>query len=168
MKAGDRPAPIQRDGSGTWVRIDGVKLNPSARRQGHESYQRHRRQVLIEIVLPIAMACLIIAGGSALTAVATFRDGADVGRWAAISTIWMVIPIMIAGLVALALLLGVIYLLGLVIRMLPKYSIQAQRFAFRFEDGVERATTITRRPALILQTLGGWIGSRVRRARERM
>ena len=78
----------------------------------HESYLRHRKQLAWQIVLPIGLMVVLIIALVVLINIATFRDNGDVARWAAISTIWIVVPIMIGMLIFLVLLVGLIYLLS--------------------------------------------------------
>ena len=49
------------------------------------------------MLIPMLIAIVIVVAVIVLTTVATFRDDGDVERWAAISTIWIIIPIMAAG-----------------------------------------------------------------------
>jgi heme/copper-type cytochrome/quinol oxidase subunit 2 len=67
--------------------------------QDHPSYQLHRKQMWTQILLPILLTVLVFIAVIVLTSIATFRDNGDVGRWAAISTIWLVMPVMIVGLI---------------------------------------------------------------------
>ncbi len=134
----------------------------------HGSYLTHRRQMLWQIILPVVLAALLMAGLITLITLSTFRGNSDVSRWAAISTIWLVIPVMIAGLVFLLLLIVIIVLLARVIGLIPPYSYQAQKFVHRIEAGAERIAEMARKPALILQELGVLVRRGIARARERM
>ncbi len=65
-----------------------------------------------------------------LISLATFNSGGDVARWAAISTIWIIIPTLIAGLIVLALLLALIYGLARLLGALPYYTGIAQDYIY--------------------------------------
>ena len=121
--------------------------------QDHPSYQLHRKQVWTQILLPILLAVLVFIAVIVLTSVATFRDNGDVSRWAAISTIWLVLPVMIAGLISLIILLAIIYLLARLISMIPPYSDQAQRFVYRIEGYVQRGTEMIVKPVLFVELI---------------
>jgi predicted membrane protein len=121
--------------------------------QGHPSYQLHRKQVWTQILLPILLTVLVFIAVIVLTSIATFRDNGDVARWAAISTIWLVLPVMIAGLILLAILLAIIYLMARLIGIIPPYSDQAQRFVYRIEGYVKRGTEMIVRPALFVDLI---------------
>jgi hypothetical protein len=70
------------------------------------------------------------------------REG-DLHRWAEISVIWMILPIMVLGLLFLGLNVGVILVLNHFIRILPRYTgrahlgmLQAERQARGWSDRV--------------------------------
>ena len=105
----------------------------------HESYLRHRKQLTWQIGLPVALAAILIIALIVLINIATFRDNGDVARWAAISTIWIVIPICIGMLLFLALLCGLIYLMSRLLNVTPRYTGLAQDYAFKAARAVKRA-----------------------------
>ncbi|HUH97473.1 MAG TPA: hypothetical protein VLZ89_08960 [Anaerolineales bacterium] len=121
--------------------------------QDHPSYQLHRRQVWTQILLPILLTVLVFLAVTVITGLATFRDHGQVARWAAISTIWLVIPVMLAGLILLVLLAALIYLLARLIGLIPPYSYRAQRFVYRIEGHVKRGTAMLVRPVLFVDPI---------------
>jgi hypothetical protein len=123
------------------------------RSRDHPSYQLHRKQMWTQILLPIFFAVLVFVAVTVITSLATFRDQGDVDRWAAISTIWLVLPVMIAGLIFLILVIAMIYLLARITTAIPPYSDQAQRIVYRIESGVKRFAEMFRKPVLALQEL---------------
>ena len=121
--------------------------------KGHPSYQLHRKQMWTQILLPILFTFLIFVTVTIITSLATFRNHGDVGRWAAISTIWLVLPVMIAGLVFLIFIIALIYLLSRITNAIPPYSHQAQRIFYRIESGVKHYAEMFRKPMLAIQEL---------------
>ena len=130
-------------------------MKPSLRitSRDHPSYQLHRKQLWLQILLPILISVLIVLALAILTGIATFRDQGDVGRWAAISTIWLTLPVIIAGVIFLVLVIALIYLVSQVTSILPVYSHQAQRIFYLIEGGVKRYAEMFRKPALAVQEL---------------
>src|SRR5690349_7089301 len=88
----------------------------------HYSYLKHRRQMVRQIILPVVLSAVLMIAMIVWICLATFNQGGDVGRWAAISTMWIVTPVMLAGLIVLALLGGLIYLMVRILGALPYYS----------------------------------------------
>jgi len=119
----------------------------------HPSYQLHRKQMWTQILIPILLSAIIFIAIIVLTSLATFRGDGDVTRWAAISTIWLVLPVMLAGLMLLIILIAIIYLLGRLIGIIPPYSHQAQRFVYQIEGYVRRGTDMLVRPALLVDAI---------------
>lgn len=105
----------------------------------HTSYLRHRKEMTWQIVMPIVLSFVILIGIIVLISLATFRANGDVERWAAISTIWIVIPILIGLLIFLALLIGIVYLLARLLHITPKYTGLAQDYVYLAKGYVDRA-----------------------------
>lgn len=123
----------------------------------HESYKRHRRQLASQIILPMVLTTLLFVGMIVLISLATFRGGGDVGRWAAISTIWIVVPIMIAALILIVLLTGLVYLLKRLIQITPTYTGRLQDFIHKIAVYIKRAADTTAKPVFFLDGIGASI-----------
>lgn len=119
----------------------------------HPSHQLHRRQLWTQILLPMLGALILVIAVVILAAVSTFHENGEVERWAAISTIWMVIPLMAAGLFLLIVFLGLIYGMARLLALLPPYTGQAQRFAWRVEGAVKRGADLAVRPVLLAESV---------------
>lgn len=123
-------------------------------------------------MLPILLTVLIFIAVIVLTSVATFRDNGEVGRWAAMSEIWLVIPLIIVGLVFLALLIAIIYLLMRLTNLIPPYSYQVQVIFHRIESGAKQINKMAHKPMLLVQTLGHELETlakaAIKKAQERM
>jgi hypothetical protein len=120
----------------------------------HPSYQRHRKQVWTQILLPILITALVFIAVIVLTSLATFRSNGDVSRWAAISMMWLILPVMIAGAILLVLFIAMIYLMARVTVLIPPYSYQAQWFVYRVETYVKHYALMFRKPSLAVKELG--------------
>jgi lipopolysaccharide export LptBFGC system permease protein LptF len=146
-------------------------MKPSSlphRRPTHPSYQLHRRQVWTQILLPMVFVALVFVGIIVLTSMGAFQGNGDVERWAAISTIWLVMPVMVVGLIVLILLIGIIYLIIYVMNLIPPYSHQTQRIFYRIEGGAKRIGEMARKPVLLFQQIGVFIRDYLQKTREGM
>ena len=117
----------------------------------HYSYLKHRKQVVRQVILPVVISALLMIGLIVLICLATFNQGGDVGRWAAISTIWIVIPVMIAGLLVLAILGGLIYLMALALGALPKYTGMAQDYVYIARGYIIRGADMAVKPIIAVE-----------------
>jgi uncharacterized membrane protein len=122
--------------------------------QSHYSYNVHRRQFWLQIFLPVILAVLLIIVVAVLTSLSAFSGNGDSTRWAAISTLWLVIPAMIFGLLLLATLAGLIYLLARTLDILPTYSSQAQYYVNRAVSSVKHFSDAATKPVIFLNSLG--------------
>jgi hypothetical protein len=123
----------------------------------HESYRRHRRQRTGQIILPVVLAALLFLAMVVLVNIATFRDNGDVGRWAAISTMWIAIPVCTMGFIFLALLGGLVYLMGRLLGIAPKYTGKAQDFVHKLAIRIRRAADMTVKPVFAVNGFGATI-----------
>ena len=123
----------------------------------HESYKQHRKQVVLQIILPVVIFAVLIVGLIVLINIATFRDNGDVGRWAAISTIWIAIPIMVAGLIFLIILGGLVYLLKYLLNIAPAYTGQAQDFVHKLAGHIRRLADAIVKPVIVIDGVGASI-----------
>ena len=137
------------------------------RKADHPSLQRHRRELWTQILLPILLASVLLLGTVAVASVSAFRGTGDAARWAAISTIWLAIPGMVMGLVLLATLAVMIYLIWRVVRLIPPYSWRAQRLLNRVETTTKRGAEMVRRPTSAVRAFATFVRGRLERKPER-
>jgi hypothetical protein len=123
----------------------------------HESYKRHRKQLAWQIILPVVLSAILIIALIVLINIATFRDGGDVGRWAAISTIWIVVPIMIGLIIMLALLGGLVYLMAKLLNIMPTYTGMAQDYVHIAVGYIKRGADAVVKPVFFIDGLGASI-----------
>jgi hypothetical protein len=116
----------------------------------HYSYIMHRKQVARQIILPVLLAAFLIISMIVVISISTFKQGGDVGRWAAISTIWIILPLMLAGMVFLAVLGGLIYLLTLALSNLPHYTGIAQDYVSIARGYILRGADLVVKPVIAL------------------
>ncbi|MBI3161302.1 MAG: hypothetical protein HYZ23_02270 [Chloroflexi bacterium] len=124
------------------------------RQPDHYSYQLHRKQRVTQIVLPVVIGAVLLLGMTVLISFATFKSSGDVGRWAAISTMWLSIFILIGGLIILAVLIGLIYLMARALGGLPYYTGIAQDYVFIAKGYILRGADMAVKPIL---AIGGFI-----------
>ena len=123
----------------------------------HESYKRHRRQLISQIILPMVIAGLLFVALIVLINVATFRQNGDVARWAAISTIWIVVPIMVASLIFLAVLVGLVYLMKRLLNITPTYTGLAQDFVHKLMIRIRLVADASVKPVIFVVSIGASI-----------
>jgi uncharacterized membrane protein len=117
----------------------------------HPSHQRHRRELWTRILIPMLAAVAAIVALATLTGVAAFRPQSEVARWAAVSTTWIILPIMAAALLLLVVLIALIYGMARLLAIIPAYTGQAQNIAWRIEETVKRLADGAAKPIFALE-----------------
>jgi len=133
----------------------------------HPSYRRHRRQVWTQILLPVLLTVAIIIAAIVAASLATFQQDSDPGRWVAVSTIWIAIPLLLAGVLVIVVLAAGALLLARVTGILPEYSYKAQTVTQQVESAVKRGGDMIRRPQLAMRSLARGIRGRLAGKAER-
>jgi hypothetical protein len=123
----------------------------------HESYKRHRKQRMTQILLPVILVAILFLVAVVLINTATFGYNGDVGRWAAISTIWISIPVCIMGFVFLVLLGGLVYLMGRLLGIAPIYTGKAQDFVHKLAIRIRRLADTVVKPIFAVNGFGATI-----------
>lgn len=123
----------------------------------HMSYQKHRKDLVWKIILPVVLSAVLCIGLIVLINVETFGNGGDVARWAAISTLWIAIPAIFGMLIVLALLVGIIYLLAKLLSITPNYTVMAQDFFHLIQSYAKRGADAVAKPIITLDSIGAGI-----------
>ena len=130
----------------------------------HTSYLKHRQQVVWQIILPIVLGALVLIGAAILLGMSAMQGQADLARMAAISVIWLIVPLMVLGVIVFIVLAVMAYLINRGAELIPNYTGRLQDFAYRLEGAVRRFTRAAVRPVTFLDDLTsrlkGYIGRR--------
>lgn len=121
----------------------------------HHSYRLHRKQAMTQVILPVVLAGILLIAVVVLISFATFGNGVDISRWAAISTMWIFIPLIIGGLVFLIVLVGLVYLFARLLGILPTYTGIAQDYVYKIRLYVLHAADKVVKPVIGFNALIG-------------
>ena len=144
-----------------------AKLNLAGPPQ-HPSYKAHRRQFWIQILLPVLIATLLLVIAPITVWITRMGAAGAVVRWAAISTMFLLIPVMIVLAIVFVVLVSAIYVSSRVGAWLPRYSLRAQKLAGSAAAGTRLGAEMVRKPVLAVRALGSLARSQFRRLRERV
>lgn len=124
---------------------------------------RHRREVLWQVFVPLLTGVLLVGA----LAVGIIVSGVgDASRWADISLIWLLVPMLVLALIPLALLVALIYGLALLMGVLPPYARQAQQVFETIEAVVRRNADRAVEPFLRVHAALGALGALRRRTSQ--
>jgi len=110
-----------------------------------------------QIILPMVLSGLVFIALIVLISLATFGGNGDVARWAAISTMWLASHVFVLEFVFLALLVGIIYLLGRLLGITPTYTGKAQNLVHRLMIRIRLAADAAVKPVIFLDSVGASI-----------
>jgi hypothetical protein len=116
----------------------------------------------------VIIGALALVAAPLVACVTAMDAGGDVSRWAAISTMWLLVPVMIGALILLVIVSALAFLTSRISGWIPAYSYRIQRIAVRAEGGTRRASEMIRRPVLAVRAAGDLVRRRVQRLRERV
>ncbi len=122
----------------------------------------------LQILLPILLTVLLFIAIIVLTSISTFHDNGDVARWTAISIIWLVLPLLSIGIIVIAILFALVYLLARLTGLIPPYSYQAQQVIYRVEGYIQRGAGMVVKPARFAELLKSQVQKMIKRNRKGM
>lgn len=97
-----------------------------------QSYQKHRQQLLRQIIIPLVFSGLLALGLLFWSAWAAFAPQGSSARGAAIAIIWLSLLALPGMLLLLGLLGAAVYGMRRLLRRAPAYTGQAQTLALRY------------------------------------
>ena len=113
-------------------------MNKTVRPLNPKTQQAHRREVITQIALPLAIGLLLVLA-LAVWAAVTATQGGNVSQAADASLIFVLIPVMLAALVFLAVLGGLVYLMARLLRWLPPQFFTLQGVFALLQNRVQKA-----------------------------
>jgi hypothetical protein len=105
-----------------------TKQDKRLTKRNPETAARFRRESWWQITFPMLILTLALLGGVA--GLALGRGQAGVSVVANYSLILFILPLLLGGLIVIAIIVGLIYLVGLAIHWLPPYTYVAHQAAF--------------------------------------
>lgn len=128
------------------------------------THAKHRREVLWQITFPLLIVLVLLLGLVGLVIWAGVQANPDVGRWADVSLVWLIVPVIIISFLFLVLLSGITFGVIKLIQVLPPYARLVQDFFLRVQ--VKVAEISNRLTAPIIRSKGAAAGAR--RLRDRL
>lgn len=126
---------------------------PAARRSGMPN-RMHRRQVFLQIVLPLTLGVGLALAAAVISTLS--MSSPTVSKWSHLSLILLILIAGIMGFVILLLLVGIIYALAKLLGITPVYAQLVQNFFFRLSVLVRYYADQSMTPILALKSW--WAG----------
>lgn len=122
-----------------------------------EPKHRHSRQAFWQIYLPLATGFAVLLSLGIMVVVSQETGNPELSRWAAIAAIWIILPVLAFGIVALLFNLFLIFLFSKVNNALPDYGRVARFYIFRVTGQIQTLANRLSSPVISLRSnLAGW------------
>lgn len=105
-----------------------------------KTYAEHRGQVFWQITLPLVIGILLLLGAVAVIILSATQPVTDLGRWADVSLMWLILPSLFFALILLIILIGFVYLISSLLRLIPHYALIVQ---LSFEAGKNKVSQLS-------------------------
>jgi hypothetical protein len=105
-----------------------------------KTHAEHRREAFWQITFPLLMGILLLLAAVAVIILSATQAVTDVGRWADVSLMWLILPSLFFTLILLALLIGFVYLISILLRLIPHYALILQLY---FEAGKNKVRQLS-------------------------
>ena len=118
-----------------------------------KTHAEHRREVFWQITFPLLLGILLILAAVGVIVYLTVQPVTDVGRWADVSLIWLILPSLFLALILLVILIGFIVLVSYLLRLIPPYALMVQLYIEQFKGKLSQIFNLSVEPILKIQTL---------------
>lgn len=123
-------------------------MNTALPKRNPETHAVHKREVLLQIILPIVFGSIILLTLTGFVIYAGLSGNSQVSRWADISLVWLLLPSIIFALLLLSFLVVLTIGLTRLLNILPIYTYRLQFLVFKLGNKIKRATDISVEPIL--------------------
>jgi hypothetical protein len=116
----------------------------------------HKRQVAWQILIPfLLVALMLLAAGVGLV----WGETARARVWADVSIIWIIVPLLLLTLVAIALLAALIVGMIKLLQIAPRYTLRAQQVVGQVSAGARKVADGATEPFIWIKQAGAVVKS---------
>jgi heme/copper-type cytochrome/quinol oxidase subunit 2 len=119
----------------------------------------YRRQTLWQVWLPLAIIIILVLLLAVLAVIGAVQGSPRVDQWGSIAAIWVIIPLLIVGLVLMALAGGLAFGVSLLLRKMPDWLLQAQLLALRGALAARKVSDTAVQPIIKVNTFSARVST---------
>ena len=131
-----------------------------------KTYAEHKRESFWQITLPLVIGILIILAAVGAIIFSVTQPVTDVGRWADVSLMWLIVPALFFALLLLILLAGLIYAISFLLRLVPRYALIIQLYFEQARSKISQLMNKSTEPILRINSLWAAIRFATERGRK--
>ena len=114
--------------------------------------RQHRRQMFLQVWLPLIGSLVLVLALVTLAIIGTVQGSPQVNRWGNISAVFVILPVLVFGLVLLALTGGLAYGVSRLLKKMPDWLHKAQAFMEQVRESVTKASDAAAQPIIKVNT----------------
>lgn len=118
-----------------------------------KTHAEHKREVFWQITLPLVFGILLILAAVGAIIFSASQPVTDVGRWADVSLIWLILPSLFFALILIILLAGFIYLVTMLLRFIPRYTVIVQLYFEQARSKISQIANMSAEPLIRLNSV---------------
>ena len=112
----------------------------------------HRRQMLMQVWLPLGVSIAVVLALVILAIVGAVRGSPQVERFGNLSAVLIIIPVMFTGVLVLAIVGGLAYGVTKLLGKMPNWMLRAQLFMIHLSLSIRRAANAAAKPVIATNT----------------
>lgn len=110
--------------------------------------EEHRRQVLLQIWLPLSAALLVVLALVVLSIIGTVQGSDQINRWGSISAVLVIIPTLASSLISIALLFLIVYGLSKLLKNMPGWMHRLQDLFAQAQTFIHKQANLIVKPVM--------------------
>ncbi len=112
----------------------------------------HHRQMFWQVWMPIIVSSLLVLALGTLAIIGAIQGSPVVEHWGAIAAILVILPVLLAGVIILAVVGGIVYGLALLLKNMPNWMLRLQLLMIRVALAFRRAADTATQPVFKVNT----------------
>jgi uncharacterized protein involved in cysteine biosynthesis len=113
----------------------------------------HRREVFWQITLPLIVGILLLLATVAAVIYSATQPAAELDRWGDVSLMWLILPSLFFALIILLFLVGMVYLISQLLRLIPPYARVVQLYFEAGKTKVGQLSDLSVKPIIRVRSL---------------
>ena len=118
-----------------------------------KTHAEHRREAFWQITFPLVIGIPLLLAAVAVIIISATQPVTDVGRWADVSLMWLILPSLIFALILLVLLIGFVYLISYLLRLIPHYALVVQLYFEAGKNKISQLSNLSIEPILRIRAI---------------
>jgi uncharacterized protein involved in cysteine biosynthesis len=118
-----------------------------------KTHAEHKREVFWQITLPLLIGILLMLAAVVAIILSATQSVTDLGRWADVSLMWLILPSLFFALILLISLIGFVYLISYLLRLIPRYALIVQHYFELAKNKVSQLTNLSIEPIFRMRSI---------------